>query len=64
MRFSEVFWLTAVHWVCCIGKLRKMRRGTKVGEAQALPSLDGFGSVEFEGKEEWVGEENDAREGG
>jgi hypothetical protein len=52
MRFSEVFWLTAVHWVCCIGKLRKMRRGTKVGEAQALPSLDGFGSVEFDRNEE------------
>jgi len=27
-----------------------------VGEAQAVPSKDGFGSVEFERKEAWVGE--------
>jgi hypothetical protein len=35
-----------------------------VGEAQALPSKDGFGSVEFERNEERASEENGGREGG
>jgi len=35
-----------------------------VGEAEAVPSKDGFGSVAFERKEERASEENGGREGG